>query len=266
MKINFVFIIFFCILTSNKIVLCQNDLKKIDVSLTGSIGTFFPVFSMGFLDEYQNILGGKKQDFSNSISIAGTLSAQWKTNWRVSLQVIASKFLLQDNFSKETFTGSGAWRNFREDINVSSIPILLSYDWYYLENAYKSYLSAGGGISLSNVKWLEYVDSPIKNDIRIGGIIYDESKIYPTLGFNSGIELDFDNNSKPNFIRGINLSTYILYIIRYDDIYKNMRKQIFPLPESLNSEKSIIPFIFGIHLGLVLNVENKQINRVFGNK
>jgi hypothetical protein len=264
-KLNLVFIIIFCIFNTDKIVLCQNDLEKIDISFTGSIGTLFPVFTMGFLDEYQSVLGGKKEDFSNSLSITGMLSAQWKSDWRISLQAISSKFFLQDNFSKETFPGSGAWRNFREDINVSSVPILLSFDWYNFEYIYKSYFSVIGGISLSSVKWLEYVDSPVKNDIRIGGKIYEESKIYPTIGINSGIELDFDDYSKPKFIRGLNLSTYLLYLVRYDDIYKNLRKQIYPLPTALNSKKSVIPFMFGIYLGIILNVENKQINRVFGN-
>lgn len=261
-----VFIIILFILNSRENVLCQDTLRKIGVTFTTMVGTYFPAFSTGFLTDYADVLGGSKKDFLHNFSYTLMLSGQWNENYRISAKVGYISAKLQDNFAKETYEGSNTWRTFGENIEVNTVPLLVNLDWYFYYDIYKSFLSCGLGTAYSEIFWDEFVNSPIKNDPRIGGKIMNEIKFYPAISLTSGIQLDFDKESIPHFIKGLTIAADFLYVIRSTDVFGKLREQIIPAPEQFKSNKSVLPFMIGLNIGLVFNLQNKQINRIFGNK
>jgi hypothetical protein len=263
-KLLFILIIF-CIFNIRSFVLCKNELGKINLNFNFSVGTSIPAFSQGFLSEYNSTIGGKKEDFNNYSSFAASLSAQWIEFLRFSLQVSANRFILQDRFSKETYPTSGTWRNFSEDMSVSDVPILLFVDWVHFYNKYKVYVGGALGGSFSMMKWSEIVDSPLNDDIRVGGTIINKNSLFFAIGLHSGISLDFDKESVPPFVKGLFFETNILFVDRYFDVFEKLRNQILPVANELNGNKFMLPITIGFQLGVMLNLESKQINRVFGN-
>ena len=158
----------------------------------------------------------------------------------------------------ETYENSNTWRAFVENISVKTIPIIVNYDWYYFFDKYKSYLSGGLGLAYSESKWVEYVESPIMFDPRVGGTLLNEITFYPALSLTSGIQLDFDEKSIPKFIRGVTINAELLYLIRKTDIFSKVREQIKPMPAELADKKFVLPFMVGLNFGLVLNIESKK--------
>jgi hypothetical protein len=259
-------IILFFILSFSENVLCQDTLQKIEITFTAFIGTYLPAFSRGFLNEYETILGGQKKDFMHNFSGSIMLGAQWDEHFRISLKSGIVYAHLKDNFYQETKEGSNLWRAFRENMHVLSVPIMLNYDWYYYFDIYKSYLSGGIGATYSEISWKEHVSSPLQFDTRVGGIIFKDFSVYPTLNFATGIQLDFDEKSIPHVFKGITFGTEFIYFIRWADVFGKLRKQVIPTPTELEGKKQVLPFMIGLNIGLVLNLESKQINRIFGNK
>ncbi|OGU59604.1 MAG: hypothetical protein A2X64_04305 [Ignavibacteria bacterium GWF2_33_9] len=257
---------FFIILNFNGNVLCQDTLQTIEITLTGLTGTYLPAFTRGFLKEYNDVLGGQKKDLTHNFSFAAMLGCQWQKEFRITLKSCYIEAHLYDDFIKETFDGTNQWRTFVENIRIVSVPIIANYDWYYFFDKYKSYLSGGIGLVYSGIQWNELVQSPLQHDLRVGGDIFNEYTFYPAISIVSGVQLDFDEYSVSKFFRGITISTEFLYIFRQTDIFANLRQQIVPLPEELNGTKSVLPILVGINFGLVLNLENKKLNRIFGNK
>lgn len=266
-KKKYIIILFlFFILNFKGNVLCQDTLQTIEITFTGLGGTYLPAFARGYLNEYESILGGKKNDYLHNFSGSLLLGVQWNEHFRITMKLAYIYAHLNDRFYKETFEGSGIWRGYIENFKVISVPLLVNYDWYYFFDMYKSYLSAGIGMTYSEIDWMEYVDTPIQYDIRKGGKLMKEYTIYPALNLATGIQLDFDEKTIPRIIKGITFGADFIYIFRSTEIFKELEKQIQPYPKELQGNKMVLPFMIGLNIGLVLNLENKQINRIFGNK
>lgn len=252
--------VFFCILSFGK-VLCQSN---INLNLFVGVGTYFAFLNKGFLKEYKNTLGGKKEDFLHQFALGTALLVNWNKDYSVGLSTTLIKLSIQDNFSKEIYEGSGTYRLYFEDIKVTTIPICISSKLTDYTQKYRSFIQLGIGMAYSKVEWNESVISPIPNDIRIGGKLINEVNYYPTILTSFGVELFFDKGSVPNFISGINLSTDFVYLARYIKIFEKLIKQHFIKYPAFNESHSVVPVIIGFNIGLILNIDNKKINRVFG--
>lgn len=250
----------FCIFTFGK-VLCQSNIK---LNLYVGVGTYFSFLEKGFLEEYNNILGGQKEEFLHQFAPSIGLYVSWSEDYSVSLNTSFINFKLQENFSQETYKGSGIYRVFFEDVNATTVPIYLAIKFTEYNQKYRSFIQLGAGFSYSKIVWKEIVNSSIPNDIRNGGTLFNEEKYYPTISTKFGVELLFDKGSVPKFISGINLSSDIVYVVRYTKIFEKLMKQYYQPNPTFNEKHSVIPFMIGINLGIILNLDNEKINRVFG--
>jgi len=254
------FSIFFSIFSFGK-VLCQS---KINLDFCIGAGTHFSIFDKGFLQQYNDILGGKKEDFLHQFSPNVALYVSWNNTYSIGLNAKFISFVLKENFIKETFTGSGIYRAHFEDIRIETMPIIVSIKYADFEQKYRSFIELGAGMSYSKINWKENVVTPIPLDIRIGGNLFDDVGIYPTMLTKFGIELLFDKGSVPEFISGINLSTEIVYVVRYLKIFDKLIKQYNNPYAEFNQKHGVVPFMIGISIEIILNLDNRKINRVFG--
>lgn len=250
----------FCILLFGN-VLCQSNIK---LNFSVGAGTYFAIISKGFLEQYNILVGGKKEEFMHQFSPNIGLYVSWDSNYSVSLNASSIKFKLQENFIKETFTGSNQYRLLLEDMNITTAPIYLSIKFTDYSIKYRSFLQIGAGVAYSYVEWKESVNSPIPNDIRIGGTIFANKSYYPTMSSKIGVELLFDRESVPKFINGINLTADIVYIARYEKIFNKLIKQHYNNYQAFSEKHAIIPFMFGLNIGIILNLDNEKVNRIFG--
>lgn len=252
--------IFFCIFINGN-VLSQSNIK-IDLQL--GVGTHFTIFDKGFIEQYNSIIGGKKEDFLHHFTPIVGLYVNWNESYSIGLNAELIKFALKENFIKETYPGSGLYRAHFEDIQIETLPVLLSIKFADFKQKYRSFMEIGAGMSYSKTIWNEKINSPIPYDIRVGGNIINDVGIYPTINAKSGVELLFDKGSVPKYISGINLSAEIVYIIRYLKVYEKLIKQYYNSYSEFEQKHAVIPFMIGLNLGIILNLDNNKINRVFG--
>lgn len=265
-QINFQKLLFFSfifsILLFGKVrVLCQS---KINLNLSVGAGTYFAVFQKGFLEEYNTILGGSKEEYMHQFSPNISLYISWDKDYSVSLNTSLINFKLQENFIKETFTGSNQYRLFLENFNITTVPMYLAVKFTNYDLKYRSFFQVGAGVAYSLVQWKESVNSPIPNDIRVSGTVFDKISYYPTIFSKIGIELLFDKGSVPKIISGINLSADIIYVARYEKIFDRLIKQHYNTYPAFDEMHAIIPYMLGINIGIILNWEDEKINRIFG--
>lgn len=238
-----------------------ND-KELNNRLTLSIfaGSSFPALTSGFLEQYNEQLGGIKMEFQTYWGFGGAINYQIDEKFRVSLNSEYIANTLQDNFIQEITGYKGLWRTFSEDINLSTIPITLSLYYYQFFEKYKSYGGLGLGVSYSAFKWKENVISPLQNDTRIGGTIYNSIDFYPTIRAELGLDLDWDRDHPNVFMKSVSLSANFYYIIRYPRVFANLENQISPFPEEMKGNHGIVPFYIGLNLGLTFNIEKYVMN------
>jgi len=254
------FSIFFCIFINGK-VLCQSKIQ-LDLQLGG--GTNFAIFDKGFLEQYNEIIGGRKEDFLHQFSPNIGLYVGWNNTYQIGLNVELINFALKENFIKETFIGSGLYRAHFEEIQIKSLPVLLSVKYADFGQKYRSFIEIGVGMSYSEMIWNEEINSPIPYDIITGGNICDDVGVYPSMLAKLGVELLFDKGSVPKFINGINLSTEIIYTARYIKVFDKLIKQYYNSYSELDKKQGVVPFVIGLNLGIIFNIDNTKINRVFG--
>lgn len=260
-KYLLLFIFLLLNLVSGNKSMCEENILNNRLTLSVFLGSNIPILSSGFLKEYKSQLGGTKDEFQTYWGIGGALGYQLNKNIRVSLNTEYILNTLQDNFIKEITKNSGQWRSYQEDMELSTIPIIISVQKYLFFEKYKSYFGIGAGASYSSFKWSESVTSPLHNDKRIGGTIYNTVNFYPTLRAEAGIDLDWDVDRPNVFMKSVSISAVFYYVIRYPKVYKNLESQIVPFPDDLKGRKGVVPFMIGVNLGLTFNIEKYVINQ-----
>lgn len=254
------FSIFFIILLTGT-VLCQS---KINNNLTIGGGTYFSVFQLGFLEEYNKLIGGRKNDFMHHFAPFVEYSVNWSDSYSIAIKANFVMLTIEENFLKETFTNSNFWRLHLENIKLNAVPILLVYKITDNSLKYRTYASFGVGATFAEIEWFESVNTPIPNDPRIGGQLLDKKVVSPTLSTTIGTELMFDPESVPKIFAGIAFSLDLVYTYRYEKVFEKLQKQFYPPEPKLGAKYSVVPFILGFNLGIIFNLNNKTLNRVFG--
>jgi hypothetical protein len=222
-------------------------------------GSSLPIFAQGFLKQYQDQMGGVKSEFQTYWGFGGSINYQIKENFRVSLNAEYIPNSLQDNFSQEDPVHKGLWRNFYEDMTLTTIPIIITGQYYQFYEKYKSYFGTGLGISYSYFLWKELVSSPIRYDVRKSSTVYNSISFYPTLYTTFGVDLDWDKDRPDFFMKSASISSSLYFVMRYPRIFRNLESQIVPFPDEMKGGKGIMPFYLDINIGLTFNIEKYLI-------
>ncbi|HRS02257.1 MAG TPA: hypothetical protein P5545_06885 [Bacteroidota bacterium] len=237
----------------------KEDTLNNRITISIYTGSNLPILTKGFLEQYQNQMGGIKSEFQTYWGFGGTINFQIKENFRVSLNAEYIPNSLQDNFSQDDPNQQGLWRNFYEDMTLTTVPIIITGEYYQFYEKYKSYFGAGIGISYSYFIWKELVNSPLKYDTRKSSTVYNSIDFYPTLYATVGVDLDWDKERPDFFMKSTSISSSFYYVIRYPRIFKNLESQIVPFPDEMMGGKGVAPFYIGINIGLTFNIEKYLI-------
>ncbi len=224
--------------------------------------TFFTIYTgfvngaldNGFFKVYKEDFKGVKQSFSSYPLFGLSFKYQYFAHWKFGISGEAINNYLHDNYTEyinepELITT----REYIQNISVNSIPLLFTIDLVPRELPYRSFIGTGIGICLNKLKWTEEINTHYTNDIRRGGKVIDENFISPAINFYAGVELDFDKDYKYSIVGGLIIEGKVLYIIRDKEYFKNISKQFSKKYNNFNKNYTILPFYFGLSIGVSLN-------------
>lgn len=206
--------------------------------------------SPDFFDFYKNELLGVSKEFKLSPSINFGLIYDLND---ISSIILISEFnraVINDNYNEIISSGHTGVRNITQNFDISSLPITINYKYHPVVSNYFTYVMIGFGVAYNQIKWEERVYSSIQDDIRKGGLHYNNSLFYPILKLSSGIELEFDQKSEKNFLRSFFFELNFNFFFRSADIFSKAENQFYNKTEGFAKNYTILPYYFGLNLGL----------------
>lgn len=252
LSLNKILIIPFALFVLSFVTVKAKDTTKVREMVFVSISGIYGGSSSSFFEDYDNYLG-ESSTFKHTPAFGGGLKVLLTKNFRIGASVDYFTSELQDSYQSEDETESGIFeRNINSKIDISTLPILLNFEYLPIEQQFKTYLSAGAGITFSNFRWEEQVFSNRPNDFRDGGVQYDESHIFPTIRAATGIELDFDDLVVGEVIGNLTLELRYTYIFRNIDFYKEAKFEITDIPDDSDKSYYIIPGFLSLNLQIGL--------------
>lgn len=232
--------------------------NKITSILQINYGAIFPNKNQEFFDIYEKDLGGIANSFKYSSIVGITNKFIFNSNYRIGASLNYYKFKLYDEFEQLIVPNQLLKRNIVENLTWEDYPILFIFEYNpNIKKQFNSYIGGGIGLVLSNIYWNENIET-YSWDIRKGGIVYDEYKLYPTLRFYFGTELGFDKEKKESFLGGIIIEPRINYTFRQIDFFSPIRNQIPDAYYGINRKFWFNNFIFELNLGLTFNFYFKK--------
>lgn len=215
------------------------------VTLGGVLGAS----SNNFQDDYQNIIGGNSLDFRDSPALGGGLKFWLEDHYRLSVAAEYFDTKTTDSYTEfDSLSIGTVTRNIYNELNISSIPIVVSIDYIPVEQQFKTYASVGAGVLVSTVKWNENVRTDRASDIRVGGTHYDATDIFPLVRGALGVELDFDQSVTGNIIGNLTIEVRYTYMFRRVDMYSNIKNQLEFESSQLGNSVELIPGYLSLNL------------------
>lgn len=214
-----------------------------------TIGGVYGASSNEFLDIYRKEIGGNNVEFKHSPALGVGLKFWLSDKYRMSVSGDYFYSTLNDSFNQlDSLAVGNVNRNIVQKISSSTIPIVFSIDYIPIEQQFKSYVSLGSGILISQTKWAETVNSNRNSDPRIGGTHYDATDVTPLIRGAVGMELDFDKAVTGNIIGNLTIELRYTYMFRNLDLFGNIKNQLHTQSSQLENKVEFIPGYLSLNL------------------
>lgn len=232
---------------------------KMNKTLSAYIGTKFNLGNSSFFSEYA------KAFHTNNIFMVqpvfgGALRAEPISGIRFGVSGEYFRFRYSDYFTKEAFSPIDStpvgFRSATESISFSAVPIILTIDLIPSSNQFRTYSGIGIGLCLGHIRWEENINSSVKNDKRVGGILFDDNLISPAACLYAGIELGFDKRKKDNNFVSLTIEARYTYIGMTAPLFKSISNQFYNPPENWQENYMIGASAFSLQIGLSFQSPN----------
>ncbi|MBI3257993.1 MAG: hypothetical protein HYZ54_00700 [Ignavibacteriae bacterium] len=165
-----------------------------------------------------------------------------------------------DNFSQLAYSPIDSalvgFRSPTETIDFKAIPLLLTVDLIPSANQFRTYSGIGIGLCVGHIRWEEAMYSSVKNDSRIGGVVFDENLISPAGCIYAGLELGFDKKTKDDNFISLTIEARYTYVGMSAPMFKAISSQFFRPPESWQKNYLIGASSFSLQIGLSFQSPN----------
>lgn len=225
-----------------------------------SSGMPFSSGSPAFFKVYRDEFKGYANDFKFTPYIGAGTKLRFG-QYRVGAQFYILNSILQDSYSENLQTGGiSGYREYAQTLDVTDIPIILSFEYMPYLMQFRTYFGGGVGFMMRHTNWLEAIRSNIALDRRVGGDIYEETDLFPFIKLYSGVELGFDKKSEDTFLGSLIIEASYNYSSGGADVFSKVRRQFVPQPEILNNSVNLLPGYFVLSLGLTFNFNKQNTN------
>jgi len=214
-----------------------------------TVGGVYAASSNSFLDGYQDVLGGNNVSFKHTPAFGAGLKFWLNEKYRISASGDYFFSSFSDSYSQFDSLEIGTVnRSIISKLSSSTLPLVFSIDYIPIEQQFKTYISFGSGVVISNTKWTESVNSTRSTDTRIGGTLYEATDINPLLRAAVGMELDFDKSVVGNIIGNLTIEARYTYMFRKLNLFENIKNQLGDNSSQLESSVEFIPGYLSLNL------------------
>lgn len=162
-------------------------------------------------------------------------------------------------FDDYYIVGEFLTRNHSNEIDFYTIPLLVKGEYIPYDKQFRSYVGAGLGLTMSNIRWKERVISSYPLDPRKSGVHFNEMVLSPTFELYSGIELGFDEYPESKFLGSIVFELDYRYSPQNVDIFKNAKKQLKEYSPKLDDKIAMFSGYFTFTVGLSFNLLGERL-------
>ncbi len=210
--------------------------------------------SPDFFDFYRNELLGVSKEFRLSPSFNFGLIVDLTDFSSILLIAELNRAAINDSYNEIISSGHAGVRNITQNFDIFSLPVTLNYKFHPIFSDYFTYVMVGLGVAYNHIKWEESVYSSIQDDIRKGGLHYNNTSFSPIIKLSSGIELKFDQKSEKKFLRSFFFEFSYNFFFRSADIFSKVINQFYNKKEGFTKQYTILPYYFGLNLGLYFSL------------
>ncbi|HBB26200.1 MAG TPA: hypothetical protein DCZ59_08040 [Bacteroidetes bacterium] len=225
---------------------------RLEASVLWTLGIQAP----DFIRDYQGVLGGAASSFGVPIGARASVN-QYLTD-EISVGVSGGFFraTIRENYTydpKPPTTPLGPAQNVTQNIEVSTIPVLLNLDLFPARRQFTGYLGVGIGLVFSNVFWSEEIQTSRLLGARRSGTRYNGSLIAPTAKLRAGVSLGFDGSAMARSATGIRIEVGYTFAPLQDRFFAGQFDSFaVPPPQRLGQEYMIDAGGVSIEIGISL--------------
>ncbi len=233
--------------------------QKMNKTISAYIGAKFNLGNSEFYTEYAKAFH-TNNNFMIQPVVGGSLRAEPITGFRFGVSGEYFKSHFSDNFTQPAFSPIDStavgFRSASEYIDFSAVPILLTVDVIPSANQFRTYTGVGIGLCFGHIRWDEKINSSVKNDLRVGGVVFDDNLISPAACLYAGIELGFDKKSKDDNFVSLTIEARYTYVGMSAPMFKAISSQFFRPPDSWKENYLIGASSFSLQVGLSFQSPN----------
>lgn len=178
------------------------------VRLEASVLWTLGIQAADFIRDYQGVLGGTSSSFGVPIGARASINQYLTDEISVGLSGGFFRATIRENYTyepKPPTTPLGPPQNVTQNIEVTSVPVMLNIDLFPARRQFTGFLGIGLGLNIGSVLWTEEIQTSRLLGARRSGTRYDGSLITPTAKLRAGVSLGFDGSVKAKSATGIRI-------------------------------------------------------------
>jgi hypothetical protein len=221
-----------------------------------TIGTALAQNNTHFISDQQDYFHSIRKELKSSPLFGFGIKVHVSPNFRVGGNVgvlVSNLNEFKENIKIEYPNGGKATQTIDQQFKVKTIPINLTLDYVESMSQFRTNVGIGAGLTYSDIKWQEEVQSTNNNDLRVGGDLYSQSGFYPSISFYAATELGFDKFNQ-DFFSSLIIQLDYSYTFRKINLYEKVRYQFKDAPQEWNEEQNFFPSYIGLSIGFTFNL------------
>jgi hypothetical protein len=240
----------------------QSVVAEPRVRLEASVLWTMGIQAADFLRDYQGVLGGTVSSFGVPIGARASIN-QYLTD-EISVGVSGGFFraTIRENYTydpKPPATPLGPPQNVTQNIEVSTVPVLVTLDLFPARRQFTGYLGVGVGLVFGTVLWTEEIQTSRLLGARRGGTRYEGSLIAPTAKLRAGVSLGFDGSAMARTATGIRIEVGYTFAPLRDRYFAGQFDSFaVPPPERLRQDYLIDAGGVSIEIGISLLLRQRN--------
>ncbi len=222
------------------------------------IGPAFGASASDFFEDYRKYIGGYYSDFLTQPAFCTGTKFFITDNIRAAAALSYIFSSVNESYTLEFESTMGRQtRLFSQKMDIQSIPVILSAEYFPYEEQFKTYIGAGAGLCYTKFKWKERVYSTLPEDKRTGGTWISEKSVFPAFRVFAAIDLGFDKPDKDSFVGSLIFEMRFTYFFREYKMFSEAAAQLEEKPDNHDRYYTIIPYYLGLNLGVSFNFVKK---------
>lgn len=229
--------------------------KAVPLRAWASIGGVFGVHSKDFFASYKKYLGGPSSTFDVPYILEGGMSSYVWPHQSLGVSAGYYRTVMREDYTQYypfSDTSVNVKSSISQDYTMSTVPVLVTYDYYPIDRQFATYVGGGVGVGFVNILWKQGVYG---NGTAATTTNYDGSHIVPAFMIRTGISLGWDKE------RTTKVAGALTFEVRYT--YMNVRAPLFAslapsLPNAgpeTQGDYVIQAGGLGLHLGVSVTVQ-----------